>query len=428
MVSNSTLMEMLLFFTPFVIFLELPMITMVIVGVFAWSSRQKRLPAMPKSIPKVSCLLIAYSEGEELVNPIRTLAYQEYPGEIEIIVVIDGAIQNKETYEIAKSFESLVKSLPNRELVVMPKWQRGGRVSSMNLGVKIATGKIFMALDGDTSFDNDMVINAVRNFDDDTVVAVAGNLRVRNASDSIATRLQALEYLLSIGTGRTGLSSFNMVNNISGAFGIFRIEILRLVGGWDTGTAEDLDMTTRLKQRFGSHKDWQIVFDPHIMGHTEVPGTLMGFFDQRIRWEGDLFYVVGRKYRENINPKLLGILNYIFVMVGILFFQVIMPFVITFYTIFMLYAFPIEQSATFFLIVYIFYMFILIILYSIYILLISERVKEDLIYIIYLPLFPIFTFLARLNAALALLHSIVNHSHLDSSMAPYWVLKKGHVH
>ena len=35
MISNSTLMEMLFFLTPFVIFLELPMITMVIVGVFA---------------------------------------------------------------------------------------------------------------------------------------------------------------------------------------------------------------------------------------------------------------------------------------------------------------------------------------------------------------------------------------------------------
>ena len=57
--------------------------------------------------------------------------------------------------------------------------------------------------------------------------------------------------------------------------------------------------------------------------------------------------------------------------------------------------------------------------------LISDRVKEDFEYLTYLPLFLIFTFIARVNAAIALLHSIINKSHLDSNMAPWWVLKKG---
>ena len=38
----------------------------------------------------------------------------------------------------------------------------------------------------------------------------------------------------------------NLVNNISGAFGVFRASFIRWVGGWDAGTAEDLDMTLRL--------------------------------------------------------------------------------------------------------------------------------------------------------------------------------------
>ncbi len=39
-----------------------------------------------------------------------------------------------------------------------------------------------------------------------------------------------------------------LLNNISGAFGGFRRSVLKQVGGWNTHTAEDLDLTIRLKQ------------------------------------------------------------------------------------------------------------------------------------------------------------------------------------
>ena len=424
--SHSSIAGILVMFTPFVLFLELPFQLMVIFGILIWSKNQRKIPPYPKNIPKVTCTLLCYSEADEIIIPIKSLAYQLYPGEIEILVVVDGAIQNKDTYKIAMGMKKLVNSLPNRTLRVVPKWQRGGRVSSMNTGMQLATGKIFMALDGDTSFDNDMVIKAVGNFDDPNVVALAGNIRVRNRDASLVTKLQTIEYMLSIGAGRTGLSSFNMVNNISGAFGIFRIEILKLLQGWDNGTAEDFDITMRLKEHFGRNSNWKIAFDPHVVAHTEVPDTFFSFFQQRMRWEGDLFYVLIRKFMNNIRPSLMGGLNYFFTIVGVYFFQIVMPFVITIYSILVIIFLPLDYLIAIMLIVYIFYFTMSLFFYLVYILLISDRVKEDIQYLIYLPLFLIFTFVARVNAAIALFHSIVNRSHLDSNMAPWWVLKKGH--
>ncbi len=424
--AHSSIAEILVMFTPFVLFLELPFQLMVILGIFIWSKKQRKLPPYPKNIPKVTCTLLCYSEADEIIIPIKSLAYQLYPGEIEILVVVDGAIQNKDTYKIAIRMKKLVDSLPNRTLRVVPKWQRGGRVSSMNTGMQLATGKIFMALDGDTSFENDMVIKAVGNFDDPNVVALAGNIRVRNRDTSLVTKLQTIEYMLSIGAGRTGLSSFNMVNNISGAFGIFRIEVLKLLQGWDNGTAEDFDITMRLKEHFGRNPNWKIAFDPHVVAHTEVPDTFFSFFQQRMRWEGDLFYVLIRKFMNNIRPSLIGGLNYFFTIIGVYFFQIVMPFVITIYSILVIIFLPLDYLIVITLIIYIFYFAMLLFFYLVYMLLISDRVKEDIQYLIYLPMFLIFTFAARVNAAIALLHSIVNKSHLDSNMAPWWVLKKGH--
>jgi biofilm PGA synthesis N-glycosyltransferase PgaC len=72
------------------------------------------------------------------------------------------------------------------------------------------------------------------------------------------------------------LSEFNMVNNISGAFGIFRREILDLVEGWDAGTAEDFDMTMRIKNYFShSRKKNRIVFDPEAICFTDVSVSVM---------------------------------------------------------------------------------------------------------------------------------------------------------
>ncbi|MGC8821257.1 MAG: glycosyltransferase family 2 protein, partial [Desulfurella sp.] len=256
-------------------------------------------------------------------------------------------------------------------------------------------------------------------------IAVAGNLRVRNASKSLATRLQALEYILSISAGKTGLSAFGIVNNISGAFGVFRKKILDLIGGWDTGTAEDLDITTRIKQYFGRNKNWKIVFDPYVIGHTDVPETFLGYFKQRLRWEGDLFYLIGRKYLDNIKPRLLNWANYISTIIITYFMQIILPFVITFYTIYLFYTLPSAYVLALYFMVYLFYVFVLFTYFLLYWLLVSDRLNEDIIYFLYIPLFPFFAFFSRINAALAITHSVINKSHLDSSMAPWWVLKKG---
>ncbi|MGC9101661.1 MAG: glycosyltransferase family 2 protein [Desulfurella sp.] len=423
--SHNSLLVFILMFTPFIVFFEGPLQLITMIGIFRFAKQQLAQSDLLTQLPHVSCCITCYSEGKSVINTIKSLTFQTYPGLIEIIAVVDGALQNKDTLLAVQSCKEFVENTTNRKLLIIPKWQRGGRVSSLNAALKIACGEIFMALDGDTSFDNNMVVNAVKHFNNDNVVAVSGNLRVRNASKSLATRLQALEYILSISAGKTGLSAFGIVNNISGAFGVFRKKILDLIGGWDTGTAEDLDITTRIKQYFGRNKNWKIVFDPYVIGHTDVPETFLGYFKQRLRWEGDLFYLIGRKYLDNIRPRLLNWANYISTIIITYFMQIILPFVITFYTIYLFYTLPDAYVLALYFMVYLFYVFVLFTYFLLYWLLVSDRLNEDIIYFLYIPLFPFFAFFSRINAALAITHSVINKSHLDSSMAPWWVLKKG---
>ncbi|KFI08748.1 glycosyltransferase [Massilia sp. BSC265] len=424
-VFASTWFETLWRFIPFAIFLELPLFLTVMFGIVRYAIVQNAAPAhVPRRFPKVSCVITCYSEGLDVQRTIASLVTQNYPGDIEIIPVIDGSRQNLDTWSAARECQEMADRTPQRRLIVLPKWQRGGRVSSLNSGAMIATGEIIMALDGDTSFDNDMVYRAAAHFLDPGVIAVSGDLRVRNAAASLITRLQAVEYLVSISGGKTGLAEFGIINNISGAFGIFRAGILRHVLGWDAGTAEDLDMTQRLKQLCSQHRGLRIVFDPRVIGHTDAPPTFAEFFWQRVRWDGDLFYIYFRKYGKNLRPALLGWPNFFSHLVGGVLFQLVMPFMIIIYMGVLLWRYDTGIILGILAFVYLVYFLFLTILFTAFWLLVSERPKSDALYFLFLPIYPLYGLVSRFVAAIGILNEIVNRGHLDSAMAPWWVLRK----
>jgi len=412
-------------FIPFVIFYELPYSLLIYVGLWRYLYERKKKQYPQSYAPKVSAIITCYGEGRRVRDTIRSLTEQLYSGYIEINVVVDGAAANKNTYDAALSMKDYVSDFKSRFIRVIPKWQRGGRVSSINTALNYVSGDIVFVVDGDTSFDNDMVSKAVRHFIDPEVAAVSGCLRVNNADVSLAASLQAMEYFVSIETTKTGLSEFNVVNNISGAFGVFRRKVIDLVLGWDAGTAEDLDITMRIKQYFGRYKNkFRIVFDPEAMGFTDVPDTFAGFFVQRQRWDGDLSFIYFRKHAKAFKPSMVGWPNFLMLVVAGLYSQIVLPAMLFFYTLWLFWQYPLYYVLSLLLMVYIFYFALISIMYITSVIFISERKKEDAARIPLLLIFPFFTFCSRINSFFAMLLEIVMKGHRDSSMAPWWVAKK----
>jgi cellulose synthase/poly-beta-1,6-N-acetylglucosamine synthase-like glycosyltransferase len=288
----------------------------------------------------------------------------------------------------------------------------------------MCTGSIVMALDGDTSFDNTMVSAMVRHFEDPNVPAVAGSLRVRNTWTSLVTVIQAIEYLVSIQLAKTGLSEWNLVNNISGAFGAFRKETIEQIGGWDTHSAEDLDITLRIKSYFGRYRGLRIPFEPKAIGHTDAPTTVTGLLRQRMRWDGDLLFLYGRKHSGSISPRLMGWPNFLMTVISGLFIQVVLPFIIIGYTALMLFTLPWQTVLALAVLVEVVYFLVLALQYLLMLIMVSERPGQDLQLIPFLPLFPVAMFMVRCWSAVAILNELWRRSHEESSMAPWWVLRK----
>jgi cellulose synthase/poly-beta-1,6-N-acetylglucosamine synthase-like glycosyltransferase len=236
--------------------------------------------------------------------------------------------------------------------------------------------------------------------------------------------MQAIEYLISISQARIGLGEWNVINNISGAFGIFRRSLLEQIGGWDTHSAEDLDLTLRLKSYFRRHPKMRIPFEPRAMGHTDVPSTFKDLLIQRLRWDGDLLFLYGRKHRGNINPALMGWPNFLMTVFGGLFIQIVLPFIILIYSMMLVVTEPWPRLMALSGGVYAAYLLMLTFQFLTVLILSSEKPQQDMLLLPLLPLFPLTMFAIRCWSAIAILNELLLRGHEETAMAPWWVISR----
>jgi cellulose synthase/poly-beta-1,6-N-acetylglucosamine synthase-like glycosyltransferase len=134
-------------------------------------------------------------------------------------------------------------------------------------------------------------------------MAVGGGIRVANGSRIVAGRVvtpgvgwrgvgatQVLEYLRGFYATRIAWSEMNGLLIISGAFGVFRRDLLVALGGFSSATlGEDMEMTMRIHHILRPQwKEAHVEFAPDAVCWTEAPGTMGGLRNQRVRWHAGL--------------------------------------------------------------------------------------------------------------------------------------------
>lgn len=71
------------------------------------------------------------------------------------------------------------------------------------------------------------------------------------------------------------------------------------------GPQKILILHYELKITFNNRKEkFRIVFDPEAICFTDVPETYAKFFKQRLRWEGDYPYIIGKHWRSIVPPMM----------------------------------------------------------------------------------------------------------------------------
>jgi cellulose synthase/poly-beta-1,6-N-acetylglucosamine synthase-like glycosyltransferase len=170
--------------------------------------------------------------------------------------------------------------------------ENSGKADTLNYGIRRSRAPIVVCMDSDSRLSPDSLRYAIKHFQDPSVGAVAGNVKVINRHN-IWTKLQALEYIEGLNIVRKAQAFFRSVNVIPGPIGIFRRTAIEGTGGYDSDTfAEDFDMTVKILAG-----GWKINYEPKAIAFTEAPEELLDIIKQRYRWSRGILQAL-RKHKE----------------------------------------------------------------------------------------------------------------------------------
>ncbi len=257
----------------------------------AWLDRVRRSPLTPP----ISLLVPAHNEERSIVESVRSLLRLDYP-EFEVIVTNDGSkdgtlAQLVEHFQLTRSdylylpqietkpVRGVYLSRTERRLIVLDKEAGGSKSDAINAAINLASKPYMCVVDADSMLERDGLLRIMAPVvnDPDRVVAAGGIVRVINGSQvkngtvgevrlpwGFLEMMQVEEYLRAFLIGREGWNAFNMLLIISGAFGVFRTDLCKQLGGFRRGAiGEDLDLVVRMHRHLREQE-------------LEVPGPFRG--------------------------------------------------------------------------------------------------------------------------------------------------------
>ena len=290
----------------------------------------------PLTLP-VSVIVPAYNEGAGIVPAVQAMTALRYP-RYEIVVVDDGSTDDtfeklREHFDLVEVPRVVPSEVPYVSHVVSVHVPRGGagaltvvrktnggKADALNVGINLARHPLICMVDADSVLDPDALLSVAKPFGDDPlrVAACGGVVRIANGCRVVAgrvvdvrmprswlVRIQVVEYLRAFLMSRTGWSRFGGLVVISGAFGVFRRDLLVRIGGMAHDTiGEDAELVVRLHHYLRERGEgYRVIFVAEPVSWSEAPSRLKVLGRQRRRWHRGIAEILG-KHRHMIgNPR-----------------------------------------------------------------------------------------------------------------------------
>jgi poly-beta-1,6-N-acetyl-D-glucosamine synthase len=243
--------------------------------------------------PWVTIIVPAHNEEKVIERCLEAILEIDYPKK-EVIVVDDGSTDR--TYQLASNYRTKGVKVIRRETA-------GGKSGALNTGILIAKGEIIITCDADSMIGRAALKKIISRFQDQSVSAVAGNVKVLNRTN-LLTKLQALEYIVNENIYRRVFDIFGVVPVVPGPLASFRKKSLKEIGVYDQDTlTEDFDVTIKLLK---TQRVVQALSDAYV--YTEAPETWRDFIKQRTRWNRGTFQTL-IKHRNVFSNARFGYLR-----------------------------------------------------------------------------------------------------------------------
>jgi poly-beta-1,6-N-acetyl-D-glucosamine synthase len=265
----------------------------------------------------VSIIVPAFNEEGGIVSTVQSLLRMDYP-QFEIIIINDGSTDN--TMEVLQSefaleprevfyrrtlpckpIRAIYRSTRDARIIVVDK-ENGRKADSMNCGLNFCRYPYVLGVDGDSIYTRDALLKGIRLMqrDPEHVVGAVGSMSFCTNPETFENpdgtwnierhwlaNFQYVELVRSFMNSRLGWSRGNFMLCVSGAFMLWRRDLIMELGGMNSDfTCEDIEFTFRAHEHLRRHKKkFQILALPDVMVYTEAPLTPKTLISQRERWQ-----------------------------------------------------------------------------------------------------------------------------------------------
>jgi biofilm PGA synthesis N-glycosyltransferase PgaC len=242
--------------------------------------------------PAISILIAAYNEQDSILETLRSVALQNYPGEMEAIVIDDGSTD---------ATTRLVESLNFPWLRLLRQSSNLAKSAALNRGLAEARFDLIITLDADSYLYKDALQKLVERYlsDPPGTRAVAGTMLVRNSRETWVTKAQEWDYFHGIAAIKRMQSLFHGTLVAQGAFSIYDRRALQEVGGWVDCVGEDIVLTWAMLER-----GWRVGYAEDACCFTNAPDELKTFVGQRRRWARGMLEAFRRHPRVLLVPRM----------------------------------------------------------------------------------------------------------------------------
>lgn len=301
----------------------------------SWSDRDAA--AASPLVPGVSLVVPAYNEQRGIVASVESLLSLHHPRH-EVVVVDDGSTDDTfgvlaDRFDLVGVDRDLPADVPvgaavvgvyvpqdGRTRLLVVRKENSGKTDAVNTGINAAQHQLVAIVDADSVLDPDALVAVTEPFVVDPLrtVATGGVIRAANGCTVVdgrvvavgtprswLARIQVIEYLRAFLMGRSGWSRLGGLILVSGAFGVFRRDVLVDIGGLDAGSiGEDFELVMRMHRLFQERRqDYRVCFVSEPVCWTEVPESTAVLRKQRRRWHRGLWEVLWKYRRMLFNPR-----------------------------------------------------------------------------------------------------------------------------
>ncbi|MBN0048212.1 glycosyltransferase family 2 protein [Streptomyces actuosus] len=287
--------------------------------------------------PPVSVIMPAHNEAAGIVEAVRAMLLLHYPA-FEAVVVDDGSTDGtldvlRKAFDLAEVEYVMPDDVRVRGRVtsvhlprggpvplLVARKENGGKADALNAGINLARYPLVCMVDADSVLDSQALLAVVKPFSDDPmrVVASGGVIGLANGCTVVAGRVvephvprdtlgrvQVVEYLRAFFLGRIGWSKLGGLLIISGAFGLFRKDVVVAAGGMDPDCiGEDAELVIRLHRHLREQgRDYRVVFVTEPISWSEAPTSGKVLARQRRRWHRGLTEIMLKHHRMIGNPR-----------------------------------------------------------------------------------------------------------------------------